>query len=70
MLFFFLCPSFQLLCCVQELEKKRKDKAQVVYERKKLLTKLRVKAEKIADDKLGSQLEILAPVKYWVALGF
>jgi len=46
------------------LEKKRKDKAGLVYERKKQLNKLRVKAEKVADEKLGSQLDILAPVKY------
>lgn len=50
--------------CSQELEKKRKDKAALVYERKKQLNKLRVKAEKVADEKLGSQLDILAPVKY------
>ncbi|KAG4997216.1 hypothetical protein JHK84_028246 [Glycine max] len=47
-----------------ELEKKRKEKTQLVYERKKQLNKLRVKAEKVAEDKLGSQLDILAPVKY------
>jgi len=49
---------------LQELEKKRKDKAELVYERKKQLNKLRVKAEKIAEEKLGSQLDVLAPVKY------
>ncbi|KAJ0077540.1 hypothetical protein Patl1_35410 [Pistacia atlantica] len=38
--------------------------AQVVYERKKRLNKLRVKAEKVAEEKLGTQLDILAPVKY------
>ena len=48
----------------QELEKKRKERAQLAYERKKQLVKLRSKAEKIADEKLGSQLEILASVKY------
>ncbi|KAG5549363.1 hypothetical protein RHGRI_014644 [Rhododendron griersonianum] len=48
---------------LQELEEKRKQKSQVVYERKKQLTKLRIKAEKAAEEKLGSQLEILAPVK-------
>ncbi|KAG4938727.1 hypothetical protein JHK84_044981 [Glycine max] len=47
---------------IRELEKKRKEKAQLVYERKKQLNKLRVKAEKVAEDKLGSQLDILAPV--------
>ncbi|KAJ0077811.1 hypothetical protein Patl1_37416 [Pistacia atlantica] len=47
-----------------ELEKKRKERAQVVYERKKQLNKLRVKAEKVAEEKLGTQLDILAPVKY------
>ncbi|KAL5138346.1 60S ribosomal protein L13a [Glycine soja] len=48
----------------RELEKKRKEKTQLVYERKKQLNKLRVKAEKVVEDKLGSQLDILAPVKY------
>ncbi|KAM7521816.1 hypothetical protein LguiA_011718 [Lonicera macranthoides] len=48
---------------IKELENKRKERAQVAYERKKQLTKLRVKAEKAAEEKLGSQLEILAPVK-------
>lgn len=48
----------------QELEKKRKESSQVAYERKKQLNKLRAKAEKVAEEKLGSQLDILAPVKY------
>jgi large subunit ribosomal protein L13Ae len=48
----------------QELEEKRKEKAKVAYERKKQLAKLRVKAEKTAEEKLGSELEILAPIKY------
>lgn len=48
----------------QELEEKRKEKAKVAYERRKQLAKLRVKAEKSAEEKLGSQLEILAPIKY------
>ncbi|KAH6764340.1 Ribosomal protein L13 family protein [Perilla frutescens var. frutescens] len=41
---------------IRELEKKRKDRAQVTYEKRKQLTKLRVRAGKIAEDKLGSQL--------------
>ncbi|KAK2990072.1 hypothetical protein RJ640_025435 [Escallonia rubra] len=49
---------------IKELEKKRKERAQVAYERKKELSKLRIKAEKAAEEKLGSQLDILAPVKY------
>jgi large subunit ribosomal protein L13Ae len=49
---------------IQELEEKRKEKAQVSYERRKELAKLRLKAEKAAEEKLGSQLEILAPIKY------
>ncbi|KAL6637878.1 hypothetical protein ACP70R_025450 [Stipagrostis hirtigluma subsp. patula] len=49
---------------IRELEEKRKEKAKVAYERRKQLTKLRVKAEKTAEEKLGSQLEILAPIKY------
>jgi len=47
----------------QELEEKRKEKAKVAYERRKQLAKLHVKAEKTAE-KLGSQLEIPAPIKY------
>ena len=43
---------------------KRKERAQVTYERKKQLTKLRVKAEKAAEEKLGPQSDILAVVKY------
>ncbi|KAI9180446.1 hypothetical protein LWI29_019157 [Acer saccharum] len=49
---------------IKELEKKRKERAQVTYERKKQLAKLRVKAEKVAEEKLGPQLEIIAPIKY------
>ncbi|CDY19938.1 BnaA09g03130D [Brassica napus] len=49
---------------IKELETKRKERSQVVYERKKQLNKLRAKAEKVAEEKLGAQLEILAPVKY------
>lgn len=48
----------------QELEKKRKERAQVAYDKKKQLNKLRVKAENAAEEKLGSHLDILAPVKY------
>ncbi|RWW23006.1 hypothetical protein BHE74_00002354 [Ensete ventricosum] len=47
-----------------ELEVKRKERALVAYERRKQLTKLRLKAEKAAGDKLGSQLDILAPLSY------
>ncbi|KAK8962426.1 60S ribosomal protein L13a-4 [Platanthera guangdongensis] len=49
---------------IKELEDKRKRRAHVAYERKKQLSKLRLKAEKAAEEKLGSQLEILAPIKY------
>ncbi|KAJ3670110.1 hypothetical protein LUZ60_010434 [Juncus effusus] len=49
---------------IKELEEKRKEKAKVSYERRKQLTRLRVKAESAADEKLGSQLDILAPIKY------
>ena len=42
----------------------RKEKAMVAYDRRKQLAKLRVKAEKAAEEKLGPQLEILAPIKY------
>ncbi|RWV97062.1 hypothetical protein GW17_00040174 [Ensete ventricosum] len=47
-----------------ELEAKRKERAKVAYERRKQLTKLRLKAEKTAEEKLGSQLDIFAPLKY------
>ena len=49
----------------QELENERKERAQVTCARRKQLAKLRLKAEKTADEKLGSQLDILAPLKYW-----
>ncbi|KQK13135.1 60S ribosomal protein L13a-4 [Brachypodium distachyon] len=49
---------------IRELEEKRKEKAKVAYDRRKQLAKLRVKAEKTAEEKLGTQLEILAPIKY------
>ncbi|KAK2450450.1 60S ribosomal protein L13A [Trifolium repens] len=49
---------------MKELEKKRKERAHLAYEKKKLLTKLRAKAEKNVDERLAPQLEILAPVKY------
>ena len=66
------CLSWCIIPCAfvlnQELEEKRKEKAKVAYERRKQLAKLRVKAEKAAEEKLGSQLEILAPIKYWEAV--
>jgi large subunit ribosomal protein L13Ae len=49
---------------IKELETKRKERSQVMYERKKQLNKLRTKAEKVAEERLGSQLDVLAPVKY------
>ncbi|XP_006657401.1 60S ribosomal protein L13a-2-like [Oryza brachyantha] len=49
---------------IRELEEKRKEKGKVAYERRKQLAKLRFKAEKAAEEKLGSQLDILAPIKY------
>uniref|UniRef100_UPI0005C8FBE9 60S ribosomal protein L13a-3-like n=1 Tax=Fragaria vesca subsp. vesca TaxID=101020 RepID=UPI0005C8FBE9 len=49
---------------IRELEKKRKEQSQIAYERKKQLNKLRVKAEKVAEEKLGPHLEIIAPIKY------
>ncbi|WVZ08557.1 hypothetical protein V8G54_021903 [Vigna mungo] len=55
-------PLMEILPYSVELEKKRKERAQLSYERKKQLAKLRVKAEKVAEEKLGSQIEILAPV--------
>ncbi|KAL2592890.1 hypothetical protein AAZV13_12G094800 [Glycine max] len=42
--------GWNLFDIIRELEKKRKDKAQLVYERKKHLNNLRVKAEKVAED--------------------
>jgi large subunit ribosomal protein L13Ae len=52
------------LVLYQELEEKRKEKAKVAYERRKQLAKLRLKAEATAEEKLGSQLDILTPIKY------
>ncbi|MBA0672481.1 hypothetical protein Goklo_025478 [Gossypium klotzschianum] len=49
---------------IKELERKRKERAQVAYESRKQLTKLRVKAEKVAEEKLGTQLEVISPIKY------
>ncbi|XP_010923627.1 large ribosomal subunit protein uL13y [Elaeis guineensis] len=49
---------------IRELEDKRKQRSQVAYERRKQLARLRMKAEKAAEEKLGSQLNILAPLKY------
>nr|ACG33474.1 60S ribosomal protein L13a [Zea mays] len=49
---------------IRELEEKRKEKAKVAYERRKQLAKLRLKAEATAEEKLGSQLDILTPIKY------
>ncbi|CAM8902791.1 unnamed protein product [Rhodiola kirilowii] len=49
---------------IKELEKKRKEKSHLAYEKKKQLNKLKIKAEKAAEEKLGPQLEIIAPIKY------
>ncbi|KAG0489022.1 hypothetical protein HPP92_007833 [Vanilla planifolia] len=49
---------------IKELEEKRKQRAKVAYLAKKQSTKLRAKAEKTVDEKLGSQLQILSPIKY------
>ncbi|KAJ6290013.1 hypothetical protein OIU78_025849 [Salix suchowensis] len=53
---------------IKELEKKRKERAQLVYERKKQLAKLRVKAEKTAEEKLGPQQEIIAPTQILIEI--
>ncbi|GAB2278778.1 hypothetical protein Dimus_013452 [Dionaea muscipula] len=49
---------------LKELEEKRKEKSKFAYERKKQLAKLQVKAEKVVEEKLGSQLDILGAMKY------
>ncbi|GAB2234502.1 hypothetical protein Droror1_Dr00003757 [Drosera rotundifolia] len=49
---------------IKELEEKRKEKSKVSYERRKQLARLRAKAVKVVEEKLGSQLDVLAPVKY------
>ncbi|XP_008805147.2 60S ribosomal protein L13a-2-like [Phoenix dactylifera] len=49
---------------IKELEEKRKQRSQVAYERRKQLARLRQKAEKTTEEKLGSQLDILGPLKY------
>jgi large subunit ribosomal protein L13Ae len=56
--------NVQMLVPLQELEEKRKERAKVSYERRKQLARLRTKAEKVADEKLGSELQILEPLKY------
>ncbi|KAH0733890.1 hypothetical protein KY285_009597 [Solanum tuberosum] len=53
---------------IKELENKRKERAQVAYERRKQLAKLRVKAEKAAEEKLGPQLAVIAPIKEQVKI--
>ncbi|WMV28060.1 hypothetical protein MTR67_021445, partial [Solanum verrucosum] len=55
--FTFSCLS------IKELENKRKERAQVAYERRKQLAKLRVKAEKVVEEKLGPQLAVIALIK-------
>ncbi|PQQ08399.1 hypothetical protein Pyn_40189 [Prunus yedoensis var. nudiflora] len=40
------CPFEGIRGCSQELENKREERAQLAYERKQQLNKLRVKAEK------------------------
>ncbi|KAH0658495.1 hypothetical protein KY289_027243 [Solanum tuberosum] len=47
----------------KELENKRKERVHVAYERRKQLAKLRVKAKKVAEEKLGPQLAIIALIK-------
>ncbi|KAL3604727.1 hypothetical protein D5086_005586 [Populus alba] len=54
---------------IRELEEKRKERSQVRYERKKQLNKLRAKAEVTAEEKLGPQVDILAPVNFWCFYG-
>ncbi|CAN6447579.1 unnamed protein product [Victoria cruziana] len=49
---------------IKELEAKRKARSQVMHERRKQLRKLRTKAEATADQQLGAQLDVLAPIKY------
>ncbi|GLU03827.1 hypothetical protein SLE2022_210030 [Rubroshorea leprosula] len=44
--------------------KRREKRLQVAYERRRHLNKLRVKARKVIEEKLDSQLDILASVKY------
>ncbi|PHT82287.1 60S ribosomal protein L13a-4 [Capsicum annuum] len=53
---------------IKELEDKRKERAQVTYERRKQLAKLRVKAEKAAEEKLGPQLAVIEPIKEQVKI--
>ena len=68
----FSCGSFHqrldgaIFDKIKELENKRKmkERAQVAYERRKQLAKLRVKAEKAAEEKLGPQLAVIEPIKY------
>eukprot|EP00253_Pinus_taeda_P000062 PITA_00062 len=49
---------------ITELEEKRKSKAQLSYERRKQLAKLRSKAVEIAEKQLAPEMELLASIKY------
>jgi len=49
---------------ITELEEKRKAKAQVSYERRKQLAKLRSKAVELAEKQLAPEMELLASIKY------
>jgi len=49
---------------ITELEGKRKAKAQVSYERRKQLAKLRSKAVELAEKQLAPEMELLASIKY------
>nr|O65055.1 RecName: Full=Large ribosomal subunit protein uL13; AltName: Full=60S ribosomal protein L13a [Picea mariana]AAC32117.1 probable 60s ribosomal protein L13a [Picea mariana] len=49
---------------ITELEEKRKAKAQVSYERRKQLAKLRSKAVELAEKQLAPEMELLASLKY------
>ncbi|KAK1389778.1 hypothetical protein POM88_017956 [Heracleum sosnowskyi] len=53
-----------LLLSLQELESKPKERAQLVHEKKKQLTELRLRADKTVDEKFGLQHDIIASVKY------
>ena len=49
---------------ITELEWKRKAKAQVSYERRKQLEKLRSKAVELVEKQLAPEMELLASIKY------
>eukprot|EP00252_Welwitschia_mirabilis_P002446 TRINITY_DN123_c0_g1_i1.p1 TRINITY_DN123_c0_g1~~TRINITY_DN123_c0_g1_i1.p1 ORF type:complete len:191 (-),score=32.46 TRINITY_DN123_c0_g1_i1:168-740(-) len=49
---------------IKELNEKRNKRGEAYYERKKQLSKLRAKAEAVAEQQLPAEMQILEPLKY------